>query len=42
MKNSSNILVDKTEEHIERVHQNGMRMSRRYSGVTNFRQKQTS
>lgn len=35
-------LVDKTKDHIKQSHQEGMKLSRSYIGVTDFRQLQTS
>ena len=42
MKNIDGGLVDKSEDHIERAHQNGKRSERKYCGVTNFKQSQIS
>ena len=35
-------LADKSEDHIERDHQDGKRSERKYCGVTNFQQSQIS
>ena len=35
-------LADKSEDHIERTHQDGKRSERKYCGVTNFQQSQIS
>ena len=35
-------LADKSEDHIERVHQDGKRNEKKYYGVTNFQQSQIS
>ena len=37
-----NDLADKSEDHIERAHQDGERSERKYCGVTNFQQSQIS
>lgn len=42
MRNIIGGLAEKTEDHIERAHQDGMRIARSYIDVTNFRQSQTS
>ena len=35
-------LADKSEDHIERAHQDGKRIERIYCGLTNFKQSQVS
>ena len=42
MKNIDGGLTDKSEDHIERAHQDGKRSERKYCGVTNFQQSQIS
>jgi len=42
MKNIEGGLADKSEDHIELAHQVGKRNERKYCGVTNFIQSQTS
>ena len=42
MENIVGGLADKSEDHIESVHQDGKRSERRYCGVTNFQQSQIS
>ena len=40
MKNIVGGMADKSEDHIERAHQDGKRSLRKYYGVTNFQQSQ--
>ena len=42
MKNIVGGLADKSEDHIERAHQDGKRSERKYCEVTNFQQSQIS
>ena len=42
MENIIEGLADKSEDHIERVHQDGKRIERIYYGVTSFKQSQVS
>ena len=42
MENIVGGLADKSEDHIERAHQDGKRSERKYCGVTNFQQSQIS
>ena len=42
MKNIVVGLADKSEDHIEKAHQDGKRSERKYCGVTNFQQSQIS
>ena len=42
MKNIVGGLADKSEDHIERGHQDGKGSERKYCGVTNFQQSQIS
>ena len=42
MENIVGGLADKSEDHIERVHQDGKRSERLYCGLTNFQQSQIS
>ena len=42
MENIVGGLADKSEDHIERAHQDGERSERIYCGLTNFQQSQTS
>ena len=42
MENIIGGLADKSEDHIERAHQDGKRSERKYCGVTNFQQSQIS
>ena len=42
MKNIDCGLADKSEDHIERAHQDGKRSERKYCGVVNFQQSQIS
>ena len=42
MKNIDGGLADKSEDHIERAHQDGKRSERKYCGVANFQQSQIS
>ena len=42
MENIVGGLADKSEDHIERVHQDGKRSERIYCGLTNFQQSQIS
>ena len=42
MKNDVGGLADKSEDHIERSHQDGKQSERIYCGLTNFKQSQIS
>ena len=42
MENIVGGLADKSEDHIERAHQDGKRSERIYCGLTNFKQSQVS
>ena len=42
MENIVGGLADKSEDHIERAHQDGKRSERKYCGVVNFQQSQIS
>ena len=42
MENIIGGLADKSEDHIERAHQDGKRSDKQYCGVTNFQQSQIS
>ena len=42
MENIIGGLADKSEDHIERAHQDGKRIERIYCGLTNFKQYQVS